>query len=623
MCGLYGLVNTCERAIMDKLNLANEAQGHRGPDMAGTYVCSLPTSTLGLAHQRLSILDLSDAGMQPMKSQSTNSVIAYNGEVYNFKELSSDLSHLSLNSNSDTEVILELFEKYGFKSVLNRLNGMWAIAYYDTAKKKLYLSRDRAGVKPLYYTLLNGQLIFSSEIKTILQTSDRKFKIDANAVSNYLEQSIQDINNSTFFEEIYSVPAGTYCEIDLTEPIKSLKFERYWSPTADRKETSFEQAVAEAKEVFDDAVKLRMRSDVPVGVTLSGGLDSSAIASMMKKHLVPGQELLVLSAVSPGSKEDESEFIDIMSRYLNVNVNKVELNWTAEQAITLLKEVSWYNDSPVGSFSNVAHYLLMKEAKKSGIKVILSGQGADELLCGYKKYPLFYLQQLLRDYDFIQAFKLISGFVGTKSVLGQLNFLESKRYLPSFLSKRKRNIFGSKLQQTKSINLGLKVGQSVNERQIEDLEKYSVPYLTHYEDRMSMAWAREIRLPFLDYRLMEMFINLPSDYKIRDGWTKYVFREAMKDYLPTEITWRKDKQGFVNPQEDWLKKELKSEVEKVFSEDALIFSMNLINRSALLENYHEFCQQKQGKGKIWYREIFQPLALEVWLQQYKTYIDEN
>jgi asparagine synthase (glutamine-hydrolysing) len=360
-----------------------------------------------------------------------------------------------------------------------------------------------------------------------------------------------------------------------------------------------------------------------VGVTLSGGIDSSAIASIMKQHLSEGQSLKILSAVSPGQKEDESMFIDIMSDFLKNPVEKVDLSCSPNETFKLMRKVIWHNDAPIGSLSNVAHFLLMREAHSLGITVILSGQGADELLCGYKKYLGFYIQSLIAEKRFFQAFKLLVYFIFNGSILNQFNFREAKRYLPNSWKKNDLNITGPALKDYKSVQVGMDKNISFRKRQINDLKKFSVPFLTHYEDRMSMAWSREIRLPFLDFRLIEFLTKLPTNLKISRGWTKYLFRKSTENFLPKEIVWRKDKQGFSIPQEKWLKNELRDKVLSTFKEDALIFQLGLVNRSALLKNYSKFCNQPAEKGSIWYRDIFNPLALEIWLQSFRDYIEIN
>ena len=339
----------------------------------------------------------------------------------------------------------------------------------------------------------------------------------------------------------------------------------------------------------------------------------------MQKLLSEDQKFSVISAVFPGSDNDESQFIDVMSEYLNQPVEKVKITWKPNQTLNLLEEATWFNDAPLGSFSNVALYLLMKKANELGITVILSGQGADELLWLQKVFSIL-LSISCRNFRFFSAIRLLITFFLNKSIINQFSRNESKRYLPTFFMNKEIDIKGPALKNFVLRDLRLRSGQTVNQRQIDDLKKFSVPYLTHYEDRMSMAWTREIRLPFLDYRMIELLISLPIKFKIASGWTKFIFRKSFENLLPQKIVWRKDKQGFLSPQETWLRKELKPEILKVFNEDALIFSLGIVKREALLQKYGEFCKQKDNRGGIWYREVFNPLALEIWLQQRKEYI---
>lgn len=623
MCGISGVISTDPQLVNESLRRAEVVQLHRGPDSQGSEVFNTGNWHVGINHQRLSILDLSDAGNQPMYSHSNRSVIAYNGEVYNYEEINKDKLSLSLQTGTDTEVVLEALEKFGPKDALNYFNGMWAFSWVDLDRNKVVLARDRVGIKPLYYTVNNGSLFFSSEVKGVLESVGGQFSLDKQVVGEYVVQSLQDTSDSTFFEEIKSIPAGHYAEFDLSSKEINLNIIKYWDVTEQNSDLTFDEAKEKFNDLFHDAVKLRMRSDVPVGVTLSGGLDSSSIAICMKSFLKDEQELKILSAVTLGSELDETEFIDIMGEHLKCQVSKVDLQWTAGEAMSLMREVTWKNDSPIGSFSNIAHYKLMEKAKELGITVILSGQGADELLCGYKKYLAFYLQSLLREKRVVRFISTISRFMFNKTILNQFSFQEAKRYLPSFLLKKEIDIKGAALQSFEPVRLGLLNSQDIRSRQVTDLKNYSVPYLTHYEDRMSMAWSREIRLPFLDYRLIELLMSVPTSFKLDKGWTKFILRKAVEPLLPKRIVWRKDKQGFITPQEEWLKHELRDEVEKAFSEDALIFKLNLINRDALLIKYKKFCIQGTQSGGVWYREIFNPFALEVWLQSYRKYIKAN
>jgi asparagine synthase (glutamine-hydrolysing) len=618
MCGIIGILTQNKHTILPALQRAEQGQRHRGPNSLAREILSVGSWHVGISHQRLSILDLSDAGKQPMYSASRKSVIVYNGEVYNYKELAQLATSSQLRTGTDTEIILEMLERHGPSKSLPQFNGMWAFGLVDLKNKKLLLSRDRMGVKPLYYCTVDGDLFFASEVKALLAATQKKFRLNYEVICEYIDSSLQDTTEASFFEGINSFPAGHFAELDLEVSSLNINPVPFWDLLAPTQVYTFDEAVEFSRETFQDAVRLRLRSDVPVGVTLSGGLDSSSIAAMMVKNLGDSHSLNVISAVSPGSAQDESAFIDIMTEHLKCPVHKVVLDWTAEEALGLMRTTTWHNDSPLGSFSNIAHYLLMKKAHDLGITVILSGQGADELLCGYKKYLGFYIQHFLRHKHLISATRVLSSFICNGTILSQFGLQEAKRYLPAFRRTGEIDIRGPRLQGHARAQLGLKTGQSMSERQAEDINKFSVPFLTHYEDRMSMAWAREIRLPFLDYRLVNMLVNLPTDYKLREGWTKFVFRKAMDGLLPKQITWRKDKQGFVNPQEEWLRGPLRDKVLDLFSEDALIFKSQLIDRKALLMKYDRFCRQSVGKGTVWYREIFNPLALEIWLQTFEN-----
>lgn len=623
MCGIAGVLSHSQSFdVAAYLSVAEQMQKHRGPDIQDQKIIKSGAWNLGLAHQRLSVLDLSQAGAQPMSSAGEQSCIIYNGEVYNYIELKEQLNTVDFASKTDTEVLLYALQEWGIDKALQQFNGMWAFVWFDAVKQKLYLCRDRAGVKPLYYFCKDNTLYFSSEVKTILDASKELFSINYQAVGEYLVQSLQDSEHNTFFNEIKAVPAAHYIEIDLTQPELNLNLVGYWnvlnSPAYEGNDL-----VGHVKTLFDDAVKIRLRSDVPVGVTLSGGLDSSSIAATMKKHLINTENLHVISAVAPDSGLDESEFIDIMADSLKVHVHKVHLKWQAEEAIELLKKTIWHNDAPVGSFSNVAHYLLMQKAHELGITVILSGQGADELLCGYKKYLGFYIQSLLRGKRMLKTIGVLLSFLANKTIISQFNLKEAKRYLPKRFRTKEIDITGTQLKNNYVPKaLGLQRNQTVQQRQASDLTQYSVPFLTHYEDRMSMAWSREIRLPFLDYRLMELFINLPIKNKLSKGWTKYILRQAMDELLPKQITWRKDKQGFVNPQEEWLRNELYETVIDYFGPNALMFQLGLVDRDKLLEKYRLYCANS-SKGSVWYRDIFNPLSLEIWLQLNKKYLMPN
>jgi len=569
-----------------------------------------------LAHQRLSILDLSEAGRQPMTDADRTNWLAYNGEVYNYRELAETM-RFTPAGGSDTEVMLECFRRDGVAAALPKFNGMWALAWVSLREGALYLSRDRAGVKPLYTAQADGDLYFASEIKTLLALLGRRHRLNVQVIGEYLAQALQDTGTATFFEGIEALPPGSFARIELGAPALSIVPAAYWNPFESEGRTGESgDVIGRVRDTVLDAVRLRLRADVPVGVLLSGGVDSSIIAACASRLSRDARErVAVLSAVSPGRPGDESPYIDRVADHLGIEPIKVDTAWGPAEAVKLLRTVTWMNDAPLGSFSNVAFYLLMRRAKEAGIKVVLSGQGGDELFCGYRKYLGFHLQELARQRKFGELASTAWAFWRNGVVFGQFNVSEARRYL----QRRPHDpVLGETVRQAFTPQaLGLPP-EGLAYRQWLDYRRFSVPYLTHYEDRASMAFAREVRLPFLDYRLVELMLNAPSASKLKAGWTKYSLRRAFADGLPPEIVWRRDKQGFSMPQEEWLRGELKASWLSILDSDAEVFRRRLIDRDALYAKFERFCNRQ---GNIWYREIFAPLALEIWLQAYSEFIE--
>jgi asparagine synthase (glutamine-hydrolysing) len=620
MCGIAGLITRRPNAL-ERARRAEATQGHRGPDARSQARLQVDSWTLALSHQRLSIIDLSDAGVQPMSRH--DNWIVYNGEVYNYLEIRTELEALgeAFKSDTDSEVVLAALNRWGVEEALRRFNGMFSLAWFDAKARKLFLCRDRVGIKPLGIFCDGDELIFASEQKTVLEIAARKFTPNYQVLGEYLYQSLTDSSPMSFFSEIHNVPPGHYGIVDLSKETLAIEWVRYWSPPFDIDDTiDMDRLIPEVRDLFLDSVRLRLRSDVPVGVLLSGGVDSSAISAAMQQILGKHSELNLLSAVSDLPQFDESSFIDRMSSHLGREVHKVRLDFSPERALELMKQVTWHNDQPLNGFSSVAHYLLLQKARDLGITVVLSGQGADELLCGYKKYYMFHLQQLMRTGRYLRCAGAITGSVHQRTILSQVNFREAKRYLPRFLEREEHALGGTAVRDFVRPELGLARGMTIQERQALDVTRFSVPALLHYEDRMSMASSREIRVPYLDHRMIEKLIPQPIETKIRSGWTKHVFRKAMEPLLPTQIAWRRDKMGFNNPEGEWLKDRLRPTVLEYFGEDSLMFRWNIVNRKALLGRYDAYCRQPVNGGRISHKEIFNPLAIEIWLRKFEAHL---
>jgi asparagine synthase (glutamine-hydrolysing) len=625
MCGLIGYLSTLDlESTRKSTEQMLRIQKHRGPDSTGIWCGTVRGVNVGLGLNRLKILDLSDAANQPMISTDGRYVLVFNGEIYNYVELRAELSASGVNfrTDGDTEVLLQALILWG-PAAFARLNGMWGIAFLDRIAGKVLLSRDRFGIKPLYtYTGEQG-LFIASEIKAILEGARTKFEVNTEAANAFLCQNFLCTSETTFFKGIREFPAGHWIELTVGDFQENLNPHRYWTaPTTPPDDLREDRLIDLVRTTFIDSVKLRLRSDVPVGALLSGGTDSSAIAGALH-YLNPTRcDLKLISAVGPNGSSEEP-FMDAIGSYLNRKVEKVQLNYLPSESLDLISEVSWFNDEPVLSFSTVAHYLLMKRARDLGVTVLLSGQGADEILCGYQKYPMFYVQELLAARRWLSAGQVVKTFLGAGTILPQVNYQEAKRYLPHWLRLPEIDIRGpALLGSNNKIRIGLN-GKGVIARQIVDLERLSVPALVHYEDRMSMAAAREIRLPFLDYRLVSLLLPLPVEYKLHNGWTKWIFRRAIETLVPKAIAWRKDKQHFVVPQNRWFKSELLEDITKLLDGEWLTEDLGLVDRRKFRARYNAYVRQPTRGGRFSFKDIFTPIALEMWARRFGTHLSHT
>jgi asparagine synthase (glutamine-hydrolysing) len=622
MCGIVGMVGIgAAESQAPALERMIKAQVHRGPDGEGRWLGRVGERAVALGSSRLAILDLSPAGHQPMLSPSGRQVLVYNGEVYNYRELRIELeAHgVRFRGHSDTEVVMHSLLRWR-EAAPRRFNGMWALAWLDLDHESLFLSRDPFGIKPLYLYEGPRALYFASEIKSILVGSGERFPIDAVVVGRYLRQALLNAQEQTFFSGIESFPAGQNMSLDLRSPGRpERRVTRYWlAPARVEARDIGETHIETVRETFIDAVRLRLRSDVPVGVLLSGGVDSSSIAVAMKLARNGSDGLLMISGVSDDPRFSEEPFIDRMTGFLRCPAHKVRLH--ADRAYELLCKLTWFNDEPIGSLSTVVHHQLMEKAGELGVKVILSGQGADELLCGYDKYLGFYLQSLVREGAWMRALRVLMDFAHRGTVLNQFRMSEAKRYLPRIVRQGEIDIRGPALREGNCLlNLGLGDGDLM-ERQLADITRLSIPALVHYEDRMSMACSREIRLPFLDPRVVDILLPLPPEWKLRGGWTKWVLRRAMERDLPQEIIWRKDKQAFTNPQSEWLKRDLRERVSGLLAGDLLIARSGLVDLPNLRLRYEAYCAQPAERGRLSFKDVFMPIALEIWARQFEGHL---
>ncbi len=624
MCGVFGVVSTSpvSREMLDK---AARIQRHRGPDAQGTKILILGSWHIGLAHQRLAIIDLSAAGTQPMLSPSGRSLIAYNGEVYNYLELRAELEARGtvFRTRTDTEVIAAACEEFGVAAALSRMNGMWAFAWVDLQNSALVIARDRFGVKPLYLYERDGTLAFASEIKTLVRALGLRCKVNLPVVATFLRALQLDTDEHTFFDGIVKLPPGHFARFDMVRSRPELQITRYWDLQYQSvREPTAADAIAHVRELLDDAVRLRLRSDVPVGLLLSGGLDSSAIAAIASARLAQDSDFTFISAVSDDPHSDESAFIHAVAAHLGRTVREVRLEIPQHDVMPLIARVTEQCDEPLGGFSCVAQNLLMQRAQEVGVTVLMSGQGADEAFCGYRKYAMFQLQALARTGRWGAALALLGGFLCRRTLLNQFNLADARRYMPGWLIPPVADVSGPALGGVPGFWPSLGNRADVRERQRVDIESLSVPALTHWEDRNSMAWSREVRNPFLDYRIVSFGVSLPMHLKVAAGWSKFVLRRAIEDKLPAGIAWRRDKRGFSTPESRMLRGEMRAQVMDLLSPASHMFQGGLVDLRAARSRFESFLHAPQGSRAAGSRDIFQLISLECWLRAYASNLSD-
>lgn len=610
MCGILGAVHlnrpftTKEEQLLSE-NLSKIS--YRGPDafnevFFNSLDASNEKSNIYLGHRRLSIIDLSEDGIQPF-SNDNETFLIFNGEIYNYIELRTELKEKGqiFKTQTDTEVIVNLYKQEGIKG-FEKMNGMWSFMLYDKVKKQVILSRDRFSIKPMYIYEKDGFFVFSSEIKQILPFV-KDVQPNLNVLGNYLTNYIIDYSEETFFEGINKLPAKSAMTIDLNQ--KDFKTEKYWDfQIEDFSKRKEKDLIEEFRHLFQDSIKIRLRSDVKVGNTLSGGLDSSSIAVIADK--VGSSKLTNLSVVSDNKKISEESFLDILQEKNGTQIRKIrndKINpWES------VEKVIWHNDEPILSLSTVAHFNMMKSFKeKTDITVIMSGQGGDETLAGYNKYFFYNLLQAKNDKRIGRLLK--EGGYMVPKFFGEFQLDMAKRYIgfgnkkESIINKVCNFEFKNEFNQLKFTDF--------KQRQIIDIDKFSVPALTHYEDRSSMHQSLEIRLPFLDYRLVNFNINLPIQLKINKGYSKYMIRKAIHE-LPKEIAWRKDKKGF-DTEENLFKHSKTTQYIKELFASSILEKYGLIKADVFLEEFQKFVG---GKTSYWVRNVNRIIFAEIWAKTY-------
>jgi asparagine synthase (glutamine-hydrolysing) len=574
MCGLYGSIAFApERARIDRV-------AHRGPDGSGWREFASAAGPVALGHRRLAIIDVSDAGLQPMADASGRRHLVFNGEIYNYLELRDELRAKGhrFATGTDSEVLLAAHAEWG-EACLDRFLGMFAFLIWDEREQKLFAARDRFGIKPLYFAATPNGVAFASEIKQLPGLPGLSGRMNLARVRDFLASGVSDHTEETLFEGVRQLQPGCCATIDASRAWTGAFEPRRWYaiPPHGTLRLTEAEAAEQFRSLLADSVRLHLRSDVPVGSCLSGGLDSSSIVCLMSRMLAAegeGARVNTVSACYAGKAVDERPFMDAVVAHAGAVPHIVFPK--PEDVFARASDLTWHQDEPFGSTSIFAQWCVFAEARRAGIKVMLDGQGADEQLAGYHWTYAWHLVTLMRQGRLMTLAGTVAERVGAHGapVADQLKRLAAVA-LPARLAqtlKSRRDGAGRSWLRSEALRTlepaprALDLASSVNGLpQVVDLATLCVvltfsanlQMLLHWEDRNSMAHGVEARVPFLDHRVVEFALALGNDHKLVGSDTKRVLRRAMRDILPRPVLERRDKIGFATPEESWFRGPLK------------------------------------------------------------------
>ena len=610
MCGIAGIyVQTGRQQHVEEQELKTmlRTMPHRGPDASGIWCAA---EGIGLAHVRLAIIDLRPESNQPFISSDDDIIMTYNGEIYNYLELRKELETLGhrFRTNSDTEVLLMAYRQWG-REVCQRLNGMWAFAIYDRRQDLLFCSRDRFGIKPFYYALVNGRLIFASEVKALLEISRELAEIDPDAVSKLMRASIAGHVPEHFCRGVRRLPAAHNMVVRRTE---SPLLMRYWDyPTNINRSISFESACEYFRDLLLDSIRLRMRSDVPVGITLSGGVDSSSIACLLRTFY--DREHQAFTAEFKGTEYDESLSAGRLASKLDLKHHRIAT--LPHDFLATLTRVVHHMEGPTACPATLPLWNIMQSMRRY-IIVALEGQGADELLGGYYSHAPAAVFDAVRSGRWRQAGRHLQWLVRQSNLFrGGLEL--TRAIAPS------AHLAWRRWRGDESVYSGCLLKRLDKQAEREDAPVYDelltnelrrsheggLSTLLHYGDAISMAHSIESRLPFMDYRLVEFVFSLPGTFKIRDGSGKVLLKEAVRGFVPDFILDNPYKLGFVVPIREWFRDRPEETIYPVLLDD------KCRQRGLLEPNALERALRCHVSGQMdLSSQIFRWLTLELWCQ---------
>ena len=603
MCGIGGVAGRFIKT--SDLISACSSIFHRGPNDNGIW----SDKTTSLLHTRLSILDLSHSGHQPMIDKNSGVVLVYNGEIYNYLELKKRINNFQFKSNSDSEVLLQMYIKHGI-SFVRLLRGMFSFAIWDPRVNTLHLARDRFGIKPLYYNFDNNSLMFGSEVKVIAALGYKK-KLNMEAAYDYLQYGKLEHNSKSFFEDIESLPAAhtlSFCK-------KKISIKRYWSPPPDVGNVKIKDPEEEVWEKLKEVVKVHLASDVPIGVSLSSGLDSQLITHILDQIGYDNYHTFTYGF-------NEKKY-DEISRLGPINSEKQHFSiLNSGDLITSLEQAMTVFESPLGGVGTLSAWKMMELPSKYNIPVILSGEGSDEIFAGYKYYYYAWFRELYLSgnhsqltYE-LEAFNLLHK---TKLKLGSDSFLQevvnykSIQRAPDGTSMSGNGFLGKKIIESKFDNntpQEINTSKTLRQAMLNDITSLKLPKLLMFQDRASMAWGVESRVPFLDHELMELVYSLEPKWMIRDGISKYLPKVLLSKFCG--VNYQNNVKHFVStPQREWIKKDVFHSIKKYINDGVLVDS-GLIDHKSFMREYEKYSNSKELGNSFF---IWKILNLETFMQK--------
>lgn len=620
MCGIAGIIslnnNQINTKLFEAIKKTKNLQNHRGPDNFDYF----QNDNVALFSNRLNIIDLSSNANMPMVDKNTGCVIVFNGEVYNFKELYSDLKDFNFESRSDTEVVLKSYIKWGV-NCLKKFNGMFAFAIWDPRKNKLFCARDRMGIKPFFYRKINNTFVFASEIKPLLLNNSNNS--NDKIIYNYLMNGVYDHSKETFFKDIYQLTQGCYLDVSKSK----IQIKTYWRLQDKIKENEIKQ-YKDAKENFlyllEDSIKLRLRSDVPVSLNISGGLDSLSLMYLINK-INNGQKNIKSFNFHFDTKENEESYyakkistdLGWQTEYIKISSNEIPY---------LTEKCMYFQEQPFPGLPTLGKFKTCQQSSLQGSKVILEGQGGDEIAAGYPYVFGSYIQDLMKNNKLSNVKDEIFNFAKINNISVNQAFLIIKNGINSY------NRNGVSADGTNSVNMDIfnndfiqKYDDFNNDEDLfesnllnfqhKDLFKTKLPRILRSCDRASMAFSTELRVPLLDHRIVEMMFFLKNEFKINNGIQRYIYRDAIKEITNINLL-NLPKRPVVDPQLMWFKKDLKDWILDIINSD-LVKEMPYFNYKKVKSIYNNYIIDNNVKNSVF---IWQIISMYYWQ---KTFIKKG